>query len=105
MCRTLRGGRAEAMTTLTPIDGRHRSAPTVRSLTCLESVSSVPSRSTATRATLGRVFTRSDFMRGSRFFERGPLHRRSAIHDDSGKQEHKADGLDRSTGNLLDGAT
>src|SRR3954467_12851943 len=48
MCRTLRGGRAEAMTTFTPLPGRHFSACTVCALTCLLLLSSVPSRSMAT---------------------------------------------------------
>src|SRR4051794_36071412 len=48
MCRTLRGGRAEAITTLTPLPGRHFSACTVCALTCLLLLSSVPSRSMAT---------------------------------------------------------
>src|SRR4051812_20414810 len=48
MCRTLRGGRADAITVRTPWAGKHRSALTVCSLTCFESSSNVPSRSIAT---------------------------------------------------------
>src|SRR5947209_8468865 len=48
MCRTLRGGRAEAITTCTARRGRQQSASTVRRLTRLSRSSSVPSRSTAT---------------------------------------------------------
>ena len=48
MCLTLRGGRADAITTFTPRSGKPLSAPAVRVLTFLESLSSVPSRSIAT---------------------------------------------------------
>src|SRR5689334_20893717 len=48
MCRTLRGGRADAITTFTLLRGRQRSACTVWALTCLLEFSRVPSRSMAT---------------------------------------------------------
>src|SRR5580765_1151056 len=48
MCRTLRGGRAEAIITFTPADGRHLSAAAARSETFFERSSSVPSKSMAT---------------------------------------------------------
>src|SRR4051812_32327277 len=48
MCRTLRGGRAEAITTFTLLPGRQRNACTVWALTCLLEFSRVPSRSMAT---------------------------------------------------------
>src|SRR5438270_13721664 len=49
MCRTLRGGRAEAITTLIPRRGRPSRAIAVWRLTRLESFSRVPSRSIATK--------------------------------------------------------
>ena len=54
MCRTLRGGRADAMTTRTPRAGSPTRAIAVCSLIRLESFSSVPSRSIAT-SPIGRA--------------------------------------------------
>src|SRR3954467_13506649 len=53
MCRTLRGGRAEAITTFTPVAGKQRSATAALAQTFFDLSSNVPSRSIATSLMMG----------------------------------------------------
>src|SRR5436190_20679292 len=54
MCRTLRGGRADAMTTFTPVAGKARSETAALAQTFFDLSSNVPSRSIATSLMIGR---------------------------------------------------
>src|SRR3954468_17519771 len=105
MCRTERGGRAEAITTLIPRAGRPANAAAVRSVTCLESLSSVPSRSTATRrmsgsgAAIGTAWVTRGLSKGKSEKAKG-----LAGHDLAGGQKNQVYVGDRAAGDLLHGA-